>query len=159
MAQTDYDTPATPAAERLVKDLFALGGVGYVALGAEQEVLLRRLPPAALGASAESDFYDDLIASTSDSNFYEELLVNPTLLKLAGQRGGLDCGGVRYIAIGYGGFVQLILPMKDGHISLGIAETSETPSLAERAQAVLSRHGRASRRPKPSLLASAARRR
>ena len=33
--------------------------------------------------------------SASESDKYEELLVNPTLLKCATQRGNLDCGGLR----------------------------------------------------------------
>ncbi len=40
-------------------------------------------------------------ASSSESDRYEELLVNPTLLKLASQRGNIDCGGLDYILVRY----------------------------------------------------------
>jgi len=36
-------------------------------------------------------------ASSSDSDRYEELLVNPTLITLATQRGNIDCGGLDYM--------------------------------------------------------------
>ncbi|MBU8909889.1 MAG: hypothetical protein KOO65_01345, partial [Desulfobacterales bacterium] len=45
-------------------------------------------------------------ASSSDSDRYEELLVNPTLLKLASQRGDIDCGGLDYLLVRYGNFFQ-----------------------------------------------------
>jgi hypothetical protein len=150
MPRTNFDSPVTPAAETLVEALFALGGVGYVGVGSGQEVLMRRLPAPALSGGARGDFYDALIDSTSESTFYEELLVNPTLVKLAGQRGRLDCGGLRYVAIGYGGFVQLVLPMKDGHLSLGVAETADVASLAAAAHEVLAR-------PRPRARAAAPR--
>jgi len=38
-------------------------------------------------------------ASSSDSDRYEELIVNPTLLTLVGQRGDIDCGGARFVLI------------------------------------------------------------
>lgn len=140
MPPATYHQPATPEAEALVSDLFALGGVGYVALGSGQEVLMRAAP------GLETD-------TTPESNFFEELLVNPTLLALASQRGGLDCGGLDYIAVGYGGFTQLILRMKDGHVSLGVSRHAKVREIAERAKAVLSRHDRPAERPRPALLA------
>jgi hypothetical protein len=70
MAKSTYETRGTPAAEELMADLFALGGVGYVAIGADNDVLLREAP----GLIAEP---------TAETNFYGEILVNPTLLKLA----------------------------------------------------------------------------
>jgi hypothetical protein len=42
---------------------------------------------------------DTLGASSSDSDRYEELLVNPTLITLATQRGNIDCGGLDYLII------------------------------------------------------------
>ncbi|NIR52059.1 hypothetical protein GWO43_25905 [candidate division KSB1 bacterium] len=38
-------------------------------------------------------------ASSSETDLYEELLVNPTLLKLASQRGNIDCGGLDYLLV------------------------------------------------------------
>lgn len=140
MPQTDYATPATPAAEALVADLFALGGVGYVALGSDQEVLMRHTP------GLETD-------TTSTSNFFEELLVNPTLLRLAGQRARLDCGDLSYVAVGYGDFTQLILPMENGHVSLGVARTAPVREMAQQVADVLERHGRGLGPAQASLLA------
>jgi hypothetical protein len=57
-------------------------------------------------------------ASASESDRYEELFVNPTLLTLARQRGNLDCGGLRFIVVGYGNFHQLVMDLSDRHISV-----------------------------------------
>lgn len=51
-------------------------------------------------------------ASTSESDRYEELLVNPTLLKLATQRGDIDCGGLEYLLLRYGHFFQFVCPRR-----------------------------------------------
>lgn len=140
MSITSYATPAAPAAERLIADLFKLGNVGYVALGAGNEVLMRIAP--------------GLISDTSaETNFYEELLVNPTLLKLAMQRGHLDCGGLAYIAIGYGYFMQVVMPTKTGHVSIGVPRSTQPGELAARVEDVLSRHDCAGSVPAPCLLA------
>lgn len=139
MARTTYEQRGTDAAEALIAALLDLGGIGYVALGNGQQVLMRPAP------GLESD-------TTPESNFYEELLVNPTLLKLASQRAGLDCGGLRYLAVGYGDFVELIMPMRDGHVSLGVSRKAPVADLAARITAVLERHGRRSAPPAPWLL-------
>ncbi|WP_415878222.1 hypothetical protein [Methylomonas sp. TEB] len=59
-------------------------------------------------------------ASSSESDRYEELLVNPTLLKLASQRGNIDCGGLEYLFVRYGNFFQFVCPISLGHISVCI---------------------------------------
>jgi len=64
--------------------------------------------------------------SSSESDKYEELLVNPTLLKLATQRGNIDCGGMDHILIHYGNFYQLVWPESWGHVSVCI-ELSADP--------------------------------
>jgi len=64
-------------------------------------------------------------ASSSESDHYEEILVNPTLLKLASQRGNIDCGGLDYLIIKYGNFFQFILPMEWGHISVCIEKNAD----------------------------------
>ena len=68
------------------------------------------------------------------------ILVNLSLLKLASQRGELDCGGLNYMAIGYGDFTQLIMLMKDGHISLGISHKENPGIVAGLVNAVLKKH-------------------
>ena len=63
---------------------------------------------------------DTVGASRSESDRYEELLVNPTLLKLASQRGNIDCGGLDYVLVRYGNFYQFVLPQGWGHVSVCI---------------------------------------
>jgi hypothetical protein len=124
----------------MIADFFALGSVGYVALGRGQEVLMRPHPKLRTTTSTES-------------NFYEELIVNPTLLRLAGQRGDLDCGGLGYIAVGYNGFIEMIMRMKDGHVSLGVKADTAVGDFAGRMQSVLEKHGAAHAPPAQGLLA------
>lgn len=124
----DYTTPISEKAQCLVDDLFALGRIGYVALSSGTDVLMRPRPEATG-------------TTTAETNFYEELLVNPTLLKLATHRGRLDCGGLRFIAIGYGDFTQLIIPTRDGHVSIGLSRNAPTREVAGKVQEVLERHG------------------
>lgn len=57
-------------------------------------------------------------ASSCDSDKYEELFVNPTLLTLAKQRGNVDCGGARFVVVGYGNFNQLVIDLPNGHLSV-----------------------------------------
>jgi hypothetical protein len=64
-------------------------------------------------------------ASSSESDRYEELLVNPSLIKLASQRGNIDCGGLDYILVRYGNFFQLVLPVNWGHVSVCIEANAE----------------------------------
>lgn len=139
MARTTYSQPASDRADRLISAIFDLGAIGYVALCSGQEVLLRIAPGL-------------VSTTTEETNFYEELLVNPTLLKLASQRANLDCEGLRYIAIGYGTFVQLIMLMKDGHVSIGVSRKANTGELAARVQSLLQDHGQAWEPPTPWLL-------
>lgn len=139
MARTTYKHPASDGADRLISAIFGLGGIGYVALCCGQEVLLRPAPGL-------------VSTTTEESNFYEELLVNPTLLKLASQRANLDCEGLRYIAIGYDKFVQLIIQINDGHVSIGVSRKTNTGELAARVQTLLQEHGLAWTAPKPWLL-------
>src|SRR3954464_8316196 len=63
--------------------------------------------------------------SSSESDKYEELIVNPTLLKLVTQRGNIDCGGAEYVIIRYGSFYQFVMPINNGHVSVGIELNSD----------------------------------
>jgi hypothetical protein len=128
MAKADYTTPISNKAQAVVDDLFALGRVGYVALSSGTEVLMRPMK-------------DLPSETTAESNFYEELLVNPTLLKLASHRGSIDCGGLKYIAVGYGDFTQLIMLTRDGTVSIGLSKNAPAREVAASAQAVLEKHG------------------
>src|SRR5215470_7177939 len=64
-------------------------------------------------------------ASSSESDKYEELIVNPTLLKLITQRGNIDCGGAQFVIIRYGSFYEFVMPMKNGHVSVGMELDSD----------------------------------
>jgi hypothetical protein len=46
--------------------------------------------------------------------------VNPTLLKLVTQRGNIDCGGAHYVIIRYGSFFEFVMPLNEGHVSVGM---------------------------------------
>lgn len=72
--------------------------------------------------------------SSSESDKYEELIVNPTLLKLVTQRGNIDCGGARYVIIRYGSFYEFVMPLKNGHLSVGIESASNLMSIIEAIQ-------------------------
>ena len=91
--------------------IFALSpAIRYVAVGRGQDVRLRERPGLSDASSGESDRY-------------EELLVNPTLITLARQRGDIDCGGLDYFVVAYGSFFQLVLPIDGGHVSVAIERT------------------------------------
>jgi hypothetical protein len=70
-----------------------------------------------LESKAKSNISD---ASRSESDRCEELLTNPTLLKLASQRGSTDCGGLEYMLVRYGNFFQFVLSQNWGHVSVCI---------------------------------------
>lgn len=80
-------------------------------------------------------------ASETESDRYEELLVNPTVLTLAGQRGDIDCGGLRFVLIRYGGFFQLVHPLPDGHVSVALEPDCDVLAEVERIQALLAATG------------------
>ena len=73
-------------------------------------------------------------ASRTESDRYEELLVNPTLLKLATQRGDIDCGGLDYLLIRYGNFFQFVQPTSWGHLSVCIEAGDAATTVVERIQ-------------------------
>lgn len=76
-------------------------------------------------------------ASSSDSDKYEELLVNPVLLKLATQRGNIDCGGLDFLLVKYGNFYQWISPVVFGHISICIDLTANPFEVIYKVQPLL----------------------
>ena len=75
-------------------------------------------------------------ASASESDKYEELLVNPTLLTLATRRGEIDCGGLDYMVLRYGSFFELVYPIADGHLSIGIEPHADPLALVPGVRAV-----------------------
>lgn len=106
-------------AGRLIAELFAVAeAVRYVAVYRDGE----------LTAESRSGRVG---ASGAESDRYEELIVNPTLLKLTGQRGDIDCGGLRWVVIRYGNFHQLVVPQPWGHVSVCLEPDADVASLAE----------------------------
>lgn len=79
--------------------------------------------------------------SSSESDKYEELLVNPTLIKLASQRGNIDCGGLEYLVIRYGNFFVLLFPCKDGHVNIGIEPDKDPLLFIDPVSALLKKYG------------------
>lgn len=71
-------------------------------------------------------------SSSSDTDKYEELLVNPTLLTIARQRGNIDCGGLKFIIVGYGNFYQLVKEIKNGHISICLEKNVDLTIVPEK---------------------------
>lgn len=78
-------------------------------------------------------------ASQSESDKYEELIVNPTVLKILTQRGNIDCGGLEYVIIRYGNFLQSVIPFGDGHISTCIDKNKDTAEIEEIIKQVISK--------------------
>ena len=76
-------------------------------------------------------------ASGSESDRYEELLVNPTLLTLAAQRGNIDCGGLKYLIVRYGNFFQFVLPTSWGHVSVCIDKDADPVALGLKVKSLL----------------------
>ena len=104
--------------QRLIDDLLDLSeSIRGVAVYYHGELVSRMRPGTPEPWSAESDRY-------------EELLVNPTLLTLVGQRGRVDRGGARYALVRYGKFFRLIVPIGGGHVSLCIEPTGQPVMLA-----------------------------
>lgn len=106
--------------EEIMSSVFGLGPqVRYVAVANGQEVQMqqrRRLSEA----------------SASESDRFEELLVNPTLLVLAQQRGDIDCGGLRYVVVRYGHFFQVVVPRPEGgHVSVAVEPSADPTPIAE----------------------------
>lgn len=76
-------------------------------------------------------------ASADESDRYEELIVNPTLLTLARQRGEIDCGGVEYVVIRYGHFFQTVLPVSGGHVSVAFEPDADPLAAAPEVRRIL----------------------
>ncbi len=107
-----------PLPLRMVDAVFAISdSVRYVALYANGDLQTRSKVGTVGASSAESDRF-------------EELLVNPTLLTLASQRGDIDCGGLHYLLIRYGNFFQFVMKIPGGHVSVCIEANADISSIA-----------------------------
>jgi hypothetical protein len=107
----------------LHQDVFAVSpDIRYVAVAGGQQVPMRSRPGL-------------LNASSSDSDRYEELLVNPTLLPWPPSAAPFDCGGRRYLIVGYGHFQQLVIPRPAGHVSIAVEPGASPPVTSRRSWA------------------------
>lgn len=61
----------------------------------------------------------------------EELFVNPTVLDLTRRRGELDLDGIRYVVVRYGPMFQLLIPFRQGHLSVGIELNTDPVAIAK----------------------------
>jgi hypothetical protein len=114
--------------EEIISGVFALDpSVRYVAVARGQDVELRQRPGLAAASSSESDRF-------------EELLVNPALLLLTRQRGDIDCGGLRYVVVRYGNFIQIVVPRPGaGHVSVAVEPGFNPMPIGEAVLALLAR--------------------
>jgi hypothetical protein len=118
------DVSATELAEAVLQ---TRGEIRYVAVRRDGQLYLRQREQLHNASSPESDRY-------------EELIVNPTLLSLVGQRGDIDCGGAQFVLIRYGNFFQFIAPLAGGHISIGMEADCAPLEVVASAIPVLHRH-------------------
>ena len=103
----------------MIGEIFSLSAdIRYVAVYREGRLEMKSKETAANTSGTESDRY-------------EELLVNPTLIMLASQRGNIDCGGLDYLIVRYGNFFQFVLPTGWGHVSVCIEKTADPVSIGE----------------------------
>lgn len=103
----------------MIDDIFSLSvGIRTVAVYREGELEMKTREAAVDASSPETDRY-------------EELLVNPTLIKLASQRGNIDCGGLDYLIVRYGSFFQFVIPAEWGHVSVCIEKTADPVAIGE----------------------------
>lgn len=120
------DAPS-PEQRALLESLYGVtDDVRYVALRTPGRLLL-------------SSRVDDPATSPDHSDRYEELLVNPTLIAIASARGAIDCGGLRFLVVGYPAFFALVLPMAGGHATVSLPRHADPVALAPAFEAVMAR--------------------
>jgi hypothetical protein len=67
-----------------------------------------------------------------ESDRMEELIVNPTVLEITARRGNIDMDGIRYVVIRYGTQYQLLLPYREGHLSIGVNLEDDPIEIAQK---------------------------
>lgn len=104
---------------KIIEDLFShFVQIRYVAIYTGNELVFRQKEESPDSSSLQTDQY-------------EELLVNPVLLTAARQRGNIDCGGLRYLIVGYGNFYQLLKEINGGHISICLNKDTDMNEIPE----------------------------
>jgi hypothetical protein len=107
--------------EKLSERLFCLDPrIRYVALNQKSEIKeMQQSPRHPSYNPAESDRI-------------EELIVNPIVLEITARRGNLDMDGIRYVVIRYGTQYQVLLPYRDGHLSIGVNLEDDPSDIARK---------------------------
>ena len=101
----------------IIDELFnSFPDIRYVAIYSDNELIYKQKQQT-------------LDSSSSDTDKYEELLVNPILLTAARQRGNIDCGGLRFLIVGYGNFYQLVKEINGGHISICLDKSTDLTNM------------------------------
>ena len=75
--------------------------------------------------------------NSCETDRIEELIVNPVMLELAARRGNLDMDGIRYVVIRYGTQYQLLMPYREGHLSVGVEKQDDPLEIAQKITAAL----------------------
>jgi hypothetical protein len=75
--------------------------------------------------------------NSHDTDRMEELIVNPTVLEITSRRGNVDMDGIRYVVIRYGTQYQLIMPYREGHLSIGLELQDDPIEIARKVTAAL----------------------
>jgi|SRR5579863_285106 len=115
-----------PPNEKISTRLFrAEPRIRYVALNQRGEVVEMEQSPAHPSYNS------------TDTDMIEELIVNPVVLELAARRGNLDMDGIRYVVIRYGTQYQLLMPYRDGHLSIGVEKCDDPLEIAATVTAML----------------------
>jgi hypothetical protein len=99
----------SPAHMKLSSQLFSLEPrIRYVALNQGGRIVEMEQSPS----------HPNLNSPETDR--MEEFIVNPVVLELARRRGDIDMNGMRYVIIRYGTQYQVLMPLGDGHVSIGV---------------------------------------
>lgn len=72
------------------------------------------------------------VVSPAETDRLEEIIVNPTILDIARRRGEMDLGGVQFVIIRYDSIYGLLLPYREGHVSVGIEPGADIQAIAEK---------------------------
>jgi hypothetical protein len=107
--------------EKLGPQLFLLEPkIRYVAVNQNGEIVEMQQSP------------EHLTYNPHETDRLEELIVNPIVLEIARRRGNIDMHGIRYVVIRYGTQYQLLMPYKEGHISIGVELEDDPQEIARK---------------------------
>ncbi|HVT19156.1 MAG TPA: hypothetical protein VHQ90_23625 [Thermoanaerobaculia bacterium] len=125
--------------KKISRQLFAVDpGIRYVAVNQAGRIVEMEQNPR----------WPSYNPATTDE--MEELIVNPVVLELARRRGDLDLEGIRYVVLRYGLQYQLVVPYRQGHVSVGVDLDADVVAVAAKVLASLGLAKRGRRRTPPA---------